>query len=441
MVETSSRLWYNISRIIKIHLTNGSRPTKKEYVMKKSVLRILALVFVLSLSVALASCDMLPAEITALLGGSKECQHTNVEWVVDKGATCRAEGSQHSVCLDCNETVESNVVIPLAEHKLGDWEIEEESTCVKAGSRFKKCTSCKRKVEVEELPLSTTHAYVCGSCTVCSAVQPASTGLTFTYADIGVAIVSGIGTCTDKSLVIPETAPNGAPVRAIAASAFKNSAITSVLIPDCVTSVADTAFEGCAITKASAPAPAVAAVRCVTLTHLTVTGTGAIPGSAMTSATALASVVICEGVTEIGESAFKGSKKLSSVILPDSLITIGYMAFSTCNALKTITLGPNVVTIGDRAFYNSLYLRSVNIPASVKYIGIGAFSCPAGSDSGSANKSSLVNVEFEVTEGWYAAAKATNTAGDFIDSALLEDNSSAATAISLTYRGYYIKHD
>lgn len=90
----------------------------------------------------------------------------------------------------------------------------------------------------------------------------------------------------------------GKPVTAINNAAFPNSAVTSVTIPDSVTSIPDAAF-----------------VNCSQLTNIS------IPNS----------------VTYIGFSAFDGCASLKSITLPSSLRTIGNSAFADCPSLMTVT--------------------------------------------------------------------------------------------------------
>ena len=53
---------------------------------------------------------------------------------------------------------------------------------------------------------------------------------------------------------------------------------------------------------------------------------------------ALHSVVIPDSVTTIGDSAFWGCESLSSVVIPDSVTSIGNLAFRWCNSLRSIML-------------------------------------------------------------------------------------------------------
>ena len=57
---------------------------------------------------------------------------------------------------------------------------------------------------------------------------------------------------------------------------------------------------------------------------------------AFSGCTGLTSVVIPEGVTEIGENAFRGCENLKEVTLPVGVKKIDESAFNECKALETI---------------------------------------------------------------------------------------------------------
>ena len=60
-------------------------------------------------------------------------------------------------------------------------------------------------------------------------------------------------------------------------------------------------------------------------------------------------VIVAEGVTEIGLNAFENCKKLTRVLLPDSLTALKDGAFLGCDLLTDITLGGNITRIGNYA--------------------------------------------------------------------------------------------
>lgn len=117
----------------------------------------------------------------------------------------------------------------------------------------------------------------------------------FTPDNTAVIVTHYKGTAAD--VTIP-SCYKGKPVMAINNAAFPNSAVTSVTIPDSVTSIPDAAF-----------------VNCSQLTNIS------IPNS----------------VTYIGFSAFDGCASLKSITLPSSLRTIGNSAFAGCPSLMTVT--------------------------------------------------------------------------------------------------------
>jgi hypothetical protein len=70
----------------------------------------------------------------------------------------------------------------------------------------------------------------------------------------------------------------------------------------------------------------------------------------------LHSIIIPDSVTEIGDSAFSDCTSLTSVEIPDSVTTIGGEAFRDCDSLTSIVIPDSVTWIGYDAFYycNSL---------------------------------------------------------------------------------------
>ena len=83
-------------------------------------------------------------------------------------------------------------------------------------------------------------------------------------------------------------------------------------------------------------------------------------------------VVVPEGVTEIGEGAFSWCSNLKSVVIPASVTKIGKDAFSSCG-MESIVIPESVTEIGESAFSLCFNLKSVVIPASVTKIGKYAF--------------------------------------------------------------------
>ena len=75
----------------------------------------------------------------------------------------------------------------------------------------------------------------------------------------------------------------------------------------------------------------------------------------------------------IGDYAFYDCSDLTSVTIPNSVTSIGDYAFYRCSDLTSVTISNSVTSIGDDAFYDCDGLTSVTIPNSVTSIGSYAF--------------------------------------------------------------------
>jgi len=81
----------------------------------------------------------------------------------------------------------------------------------------------------------------------------------------------------------------------------------------------------------------------------------------------LTSVTIPEGVTTIGSRAFYYCSVLTSIAIPNSVTSIGSIAFYNCYALASVTMGSGVSEVGESAFYQTPWYS--NLPDGVVYIG------------------------------------------------------------------------
>ena len=111
------------------------------------------------------------------------------------------------------------------------------------------------------------------------------------------------------------------------------SSLTSITIPDSVTSIDNYAFYHCS---------------------------------------SLTSITIPDSVTSIEQNAFHGCSSLADITIPAGITMIGEYAFGWCRNLAEITIPDSITNIGDRSFWSS-GLNSITIPDSVKSIGEQAF--------------------------------------------------------------------
>ena len=174
------------------------------------------------------------------------------------------------------------------------------------------------------------------------------------------------------------TIPNS--VTSIGSYAFGYSGLTSVTIPNSVTSIGDDAFVGCSgLTSVEIPNSVTsigeaAFWNCSGLTSVTIPNSvTSIGDDAFRGCSGLTSVTIPNSVTSIGKNAFDGCSGLTSVTIPNSVTSIGDYAFDGCSGLTSVEIPNSVTSIGGYAFYGCSGLTEVTIPNSVTSIGSYAF--------------------------------------------------------------------
>ncbi len=112
----------------------------------------------------------------------------------------------------------------------------------------------------------------------------------------------------------------------------------------------------------------------------------------------ITTVVINDGLSNVGGYAFSHLHNLTSVSIPDSVKSIDRGAFVNAWNLESITIPKDVTSIGDWAFYSNGKLKNINIPDTVTSIGDRAFQ---GDDSltNFSIPSSLTSIGNEAFEG------------------------------------------
>ncbi len=139
----------------------------------------------------------------------------------------------------------------------------------------------------------------------------------------------------------------------IADGAFRDCEyLTSIVIPEGITELGYSTFNGCkSLTEVRLPS---------TLTE--------IGKSLFWGCTSLENVVIPSGITELDSSTFNSCTSLKKVVLPENLSVIAPYAFIDCISLESVNIPETVKSIGRCAFDNCNSLTSVVIPEGVETI-------------------------------------------------------------------------
>ena len=178
----------------------------------------------------------------------------------------------------------------------------------------------------------------------------------FTYVNHGDSIeITGFNNSV-SDVVIPSEI-EGLPVTAISVGAFYLSTITSIEVPDSVTSIGEMAFLGCTSLKS------------VKLS----TGVAKIDKNAFGSCSALQEIQVAKdnpnfsslnGVLYSKKQdtliIYPAAKTDAAYIIPSCVTSVAMYAFSENPYLETLTIPNSLIKVGDSAFYNCKNLRAVS---------------------------------------------------------------------------------
>ena len=178
--------------------------------------------------------------------------------------------------------------------------------------------------------------------------------------------------CPFVDVVIPDSI-RGVTVRVIQREAFRENNLSSIYIPNSVTSIGDFAFYNNNLTSVyigdSVTSIGESAFYENNLTSVTIPNSVTSIGNAAFAENSLTSVTIPNSVTSIENSAFR-KNSLTSVYIPDSVTSIGYKAFYD-NNITSVTIPDSVTSIGDWAFAGNNSITSVSIKEGTIYTASG----------------------------------------------------------------------
>lgn len=182
------------------------------------------------------------------------------------------------------------------------------------------------------------------------------------------------GNNVSGDVVIPSTASDGTTeytVVGIGDYAFYECAgLTSVSIPETLTSVGVGAFQGCTgLTKAEF--------------------------ASLEALCAMEFTYVNSNPLSLAHHLYIGGAEVTSLDIPESVDMIGDYIFYGCNQVTSITLPSSLMMIGEYAFAGCSKVTSVALPASLAYVGMAAFQdCSGLTRAEFESMESLCSIEF-----------------------------------------------
>ncbi len=174
------------------------------------------------------------------------------------------------------------------------------------------------------------------------------------------------------NLIIPSTVSNNGvnyTVSAIGAYSFQYTSITSITLPNTITSVGYLAFYGCNnLTKTNYTGTITDWCNISFSTSSIEANPCCLSHNLYINDTLVTDLIIPEGVTELKFACFYNCSNITSISLPSTLTSIGSAAFEGCSGLSSIIIPNSVNLIEDFAFKNCTGLVHVEIPSSVHSI-------------------------------------------------------------------------
>ena len=260
------------------------------------------------------------------------------------------------------------------------------------------------------------HDYNDGFCKNCGAEPSPSIGLKYKLSSDGTYYtLIGIGSCKDKTIIIPEVY-NDIPVTTIDGAFKQCKNITSVIVPNSVTRITDSTFYECtALESLTLPFVGITATtsdydykysfgvifgktsyssgvkteQCYfdskgnshtatyyipeSLKSVTITG-GIIRTGAFKNCSTLTNVTLPDELTTFPDSLFSGCTALTDITISDKITEIGNYVFSTCSSLTTMTIPNSVTKMGSYTFADCINLSDVTLSNTLSVIPINAFS-------------------------------------------------------------------
>lgn len=307
------------------------------------------------------------------------CSHL---WeTVTTKSTCTLGGYDTMTCLLCDKSVKLNETAKLDHTYRSSYSFDDNY-------HWFSCTGCNA---AKDKVAHTANSY--NNCTVCGTPLSATPGVIYDIsADGTYAEVIGYNGTATKIKIAEEY--KGLPVKTIYKEAFRdNQNITSVVIPDSVTTIGNLAFCGCSNLSSvvlgknveTIEAQAFLATGLETI-HLPKSAVNIAIDSHSIFGNEITSITVDEEhplyTSYNGDLYSKDKtilikyavgKKDTVVTIPDNVKVIGESAFESAWIIQTMIIPEGVTSIGNHAFNSCVNLTNVILPNSLTKIDYSAF--------------------------------------------------------------------
>ena len=225
------------------------------------------------------------------------------------------------------------------------------------------------------------------------------------YLENGKATIMVQPTTLSGDIVIPEKVTYNNvdyTVSSMTSSAFKQTDIKTITLPNSITSLGDECFWFCSYLTSIILPNSITSLgndcfgSCSNLTSIILPnriislGNGCFSSCGLTSITFpnsiaslgngcfnccsnLTSIILPNSITSLGDLCFWNCSSLTSITLPNSITSLGYNCFGLCTNLTSITLPNSITSLGNSCFDSCTNLTSITLPNSITSLGNGCF--------------------------------------------------------------------
>ena len=323
-------------------------------------------------------CSVCGEKILSEAKAVEKKDHTSSDWITDTEATCKAEGTKHKECTECEEVLETGTIEKLTIHTYTD---DTDADCNICGEkRETACLHVNTKVILGKNASCTENGLTDGLiCDDCKQVITAQTVIPASH----------------KEVIIPRIEPK-CNICGWTEGKECSECYEVTVAPKPIKALGCTGGDWIIGTEPTDFDPGVRhkiCIRCGEVTSVEIIppynendGSNGLHyefgedtvviigiGSYADTKLVIPSTIRGLAVVGISDGAFKDCTNLTNVKIANSVTYIGNNAFENCSGVKAVTLPHTLKSIGDYAFKGCKRIGEIEIPASVIEIGKGIF--------------------------------------------------------------------